>query len=350
MTRFNADWHAALAYTTLHDGQPMYRHEDDMMRFLKAFSFACALLFPAFLQAQMYPAKPVRIIVPFSPGGATDIVTRLVGQKLNEMWGQTVIVDNRAGASGNIGAELAARSAPDGYTLFMTSGSIVAANQHMFKKLSYNAEKDLAPITNVASGPQLIVVHPSFPVRTVKELIAIAKAKPGAINFGSAGVGTQTHLAAENFIYTAGINAVHVPYKGEGPALVDLVAGQIIFLTPNLSAAIGFVQSGKLRALGVTSKHRAPQVKDVPAVSETLPGFENLGWFGLMAPAGTSSSVIDKVHGDTVKVLASSDIRKRFDDIGMAPVGNRPEEFGKAIKEESARWARIIRERKLEVN
>jgi tripartite-type tricarboxylate transporter receptor subunit TctC len=320
------------------------------MRFAKWLLLPVAAWLAFAVHAQTYPAKPVRVIVPFSPGGATDIVTRLVGQKLNEMWGQTVVVDNRAGASGNIGAELAARSAPDGYTLFMTSGSIVAANQHMFKKLPYNAEKDLAPITNVASGPQIVAVHPSFPAKNIKDLIAIAKAKPGAITFGSAGVATQTHLAAENFLFAAGINAVHIPYKGEGPAIVDLVAGQIIFVTPNLSAAIAFVQSGRLRALGVTSRQRAPQMKDVPAVAETLPGFENLGWFGLMAPAGTPRSVIDKVHGDTVKVLASSDIRKRFDDIGMAPVGNRPEEFGKAIREESARWARIIRERKLEVN
>jgi len=320
------------------------------MRFAKWLLLPVAAWLAFAVHAQTYPAKPVRVIVPFSPGGATDIVTRLVGQKLNEMWGQTVVVDNRAGASGNIGAELAARSAPDGYTLFMTSGSIVAANQHMFKKLPYNAEKDLAPITNVASGPQIVAVHPSFPAKNIKDLIAIAKAKPGAITFGSAGVATQTHLAAENFLFAAGINAVHIPYKGEGPAIVDLVAGQIIFVTPNPSAAIAFVQSGRLRALGVTSRQRAPQVKDVPAVAETLPGFENLGWFGLMAPAGTPRSVIDKVHGDTVKVLASSDIRKRFYDIGMAPVGNRPEEFGKAIKEESARWARIIRERKLEVN
>jgi tripartite-type tricarboxylate transporter receptor subunit TctC len=220
----------------------------------------------------------------------------------------------------------------------------------MFKKLPYNAEKDLAPITNVASGPQIVAVHPSFPAKSIKEMIAIAKAKPGAITFGSAGVATQTHLAAENFLFTAGINAVHIPYKGEGPAIVDLVAGQIIFVTPNLSAAIAFVQQGRLRALGVTSKQRSPQLKDVPAIAETLPGFENLGWFGLMAPAGTPPAVIDKVYRDTAKVLASSDIRKRFDDIGMAPVGNRPEEFGKAIKEESVRWARIIRERKLGVN
>jgi len=317
--------------------------------------FAIALVAGASLAAgpsfaQSYPSKPVRVIVPFAPGGATDIVTRLLGQKLTVAWGQQVVADNRAGASGNIGAELAAKATPDGYTLFMTSGSVIAANQHMFRKLNWNPEKDLVAITNVASGPQIIATHPSVPARSVKELIALAKAKPGAITFGSAGVGTQTHLAAENFIYTAGINAIHVPYKGEGPAMVDLVAGQIVFVTPNLSAAIGYVQQGRLRALGVTSKQRVPQLKDVPAVAETLPGFENLGWFGLMAPAGTPAAVIDKVYRDTVTALEAADMRKRFEDLGMAPVGNAPADFARAIREESGHWAKIIRARKLEVN
>jgi tripartite-type tricarboxylate transporter receptor subunit TctC len=320
------------------------------MRTLKLLVAAWAALLPALLHAQAYPAKPVRIIVPFSPGGATDIVARVVGQKLSELWGQTVIVDNRAGASGNIGGELAAKSPPDGYTLFFPSGSVVTANQHMFRKLSWNPEKDLAAITNVASGPQVIAVHPSFPAKGVRGLIEIAKARPGEITFGSAGIGTQTHLAAENLVYTAGISAVHVPYKGEAPAMVDLIAGQIALLTPNLSAAIGYVQQGRLRALGVTSRKRAPQLPDVPAVAETLTGFENLGWFGLMAPAGTPRSVIDKVHADTVKALDSADIRKRFDDIGMAPVGNTPADFAQAIREESARWVKVIRARKLEIN
>ncbi|OGA06950.1 MAG: hypothetical protein A2W68_18465 [Betaproteobacteria bacterium RIFCSPLOWO2_02_64_14] len=300
--------------------------------------------------AQTYPAKTVRIIVPFAPGGATDIVTRLLGQKLTVTWGQQVVADNRAGASGNIGAELAARAPADGYTLFMTSGSVVTANQHMFRKLNWNPEKDLVAITNVASGPQIIAIHPSVPAKSVKELIALAKAKPGALTFGSAGIGTQTHLAAENFIYTAGINATHIPYKGEGPAMVDLVAGQIVFVTPNLSAAIGYVQQGRLRALGVTSKQRVSQLKDVPAVAETLPGFENLGWFGLMAPTGTPVAVIDKVYRDTAKALEAADLRKRFDDLGMAPVGNPPADFATAIREESGRWAKVIRARKLEVN
>ena len=297
-----------------------------------------------------YPAKPVRIIVPFAPGGATDIVTRLLAQKLTEAWGQQVVADNRAGAGGNIGGELAAKAPPDGYTLFMTSGSIVTANPYMYRKLAWNPEKDLVAITNVASGPQIVAVHPSFPAKSIKGLIAIAKAKPGAITFGSAGVATQTHLAAENFLHTAGINAVHIPYKGEGPAIVDLVSGQIIFVTPNLSAAIAFVQQGRLRALGVTSRQRAPQLKDVPAIAETLPGFENLGWFGLMAPAGTPPAVINRVYRDTAKALEGADLRKRFDDIGMAPVGNAPADFAKAIREEAVRWARVIRERKLEIN
>ena len=300
-------------------------------------------------QAQTYPAKPVRIICPFPPGGATDIVTRLVAQKLNEAWGQQILVDNRGGAGGNIGGELAAKSPPDGYTLFMTSGSIVTANQHIYRKMPFNPEKDLVPITNVASGPQVLTIHPSFPAKSIKELIVLAKAKPGSMTFGSAGVGSQTHLAAENFLYAAAIDAVHIPYKGEGPALVDLVAGQYIFATPNLSAAIGFVQQGRLRALGVTSRQRATQLKDVPAIAETLPGFENLGWFGLMAPAGTPKAVIDRVHGDTVKALAGADLRRRFEDIGMAPVGNTPDEMAKAIREETQRWAKVVKERKLQV-
>ncbi|MDH5537367.1 MAG: tripartite tricarboxylate transporter substrate binding protein [Betaproteobacteria bacterium] len=300
--------------------------------------------------AGVYPNKPVRIIVPFSPGGATDIVTRIVAQKFTDVWGQTIVVDNRAGAGGNIGGELAAKANPDGYTLFMTSGSIVTANQHMYKKMPFNPEKDLVAITNVASGPQVVAVANAVPAKSVKELIALAKAKPGGVTFGSAGIGTQTHLAAENFLYTAKIDAVHVPYKGEGPAISDLVGGQIQMLTPNLAAAIGFVQQGRIRAVAVTSKARVPQLPNVPTVAETLPGFENLGWFGLMAPRGTPSSVIDKVHRDTAKILAEVEVRKRFDDLGMSPVGNAPAAFAKAIKDESARWAAVIRERKLTVN
>jgi len=300
--------------------------------------------------AQTYPAKSVRVVVPFSAGGATDIVTRLVGQKLGEYWGQQVVADNRAGASGNIGGELVAKAAPDGYTLFMTSGSIVTANQHIYKKMPFDPAKDLVPITNVASGPQALVVTPTFPPKSVKELIALAKARPKDITFGSAGFGTQTHLSAENFIYTARIDVLHIPYKGEAPAMVDVMAGQVQFATPNLAASINFIQQGKLRALAVTSKQRSPQLPNVPAIAETLPGFENLGWFGLMAPAGTPREIIDKVYRDTAKALAVADVKSRLEGLGMAPVGNTPAEFTKAISDETGRWAKIVRERKLQID
>jgi tripartite-type tricarboxylate transporter receptor subunit TctC len=299
--------------------------------------------------AQSFPTKPVRIIVPFAAGGAADTVTRVLSQKLTEIWNQQVVVDVRAGAGGNIGGELAAKAAPDGYTLFMTSGSIVTANQHIYKKMPFDPAKDLVAITNVASGPQVLVVTPTFPPKSVKEFIALAKARPREITFGSAGFGTQTHLAAENFIYTTHIDVVHIPYKGEAPALIDVMAGQVQFATPNMAAAINFIQQGKLRALGVTSKKRSPQLPDVPAIAETLPGFENIGWFGLMAAAGTPREIIDKVHRDTVKALESSDIKSRFDGIGMAPVGNSQADFARAIRDETEHWARIVRERKLVV-
>jgi tripartite-type tricarboxylate transporter receptor subunit TctC len=300
--------------------------------------------------AQSYPARPVRIVVPFAPGGATDIVTRIVAQRLTDAWGQTVVVDNRAGAGGNIGADIVAKAVGDGYTILMTSGSIVTANPHMYRKMTFNPSRDLAAVTNVASGPQALVVNPAMPAKTLKEFIALAKAKPKSVNFGSAGVGTQTHLAAESFVSAAAIDVTHVPYKGEGPALADLVGGQIQFVTPNLSAAIGFVQQGKLRALGVTSKERSKQLPNVPAIAETLPGFENLGWFGFVVPASTPAATIARIHQDTVKVLQSADVKNRFEQLGMEAVGNTPEDFARAIKEESNRWARIIRERKLYVD
>ena len=300
--------------------------------------------------AQAYPSKPVRIIVPFAPGGATDIVTRLVAQKLTEAWGQSVIVENRSGAGGNIGGEAVARYTPDGYTLFMTSGSIVTANQYIYKKMAFDPAKDLLPITNVASGPQVIVVNPSFPAKNLKQFMDMARAKPAELNYGHAGIGTQTHLAAENFLSAAKLDVTSVPYKGESLALTDLVANQINMAAANIAGAIGLVNQGKLRALAVTSKQRAPQLPDVPAAAESLPGFENAGWFGLMAPAGTPKAVIDKVHQDTAKILDTTEMRARFYVLGMVPVGNTPAQFADAIREESAHWAKVVRERKIAVN
>lgn len=320
------------------------------MNVVRWIATGLALIAAAAAGAQNFPTKPVRIIVPFAPGGATDIVTRIVAQKLTDVWGQTIVVDNRAGAGGNIGGELAAKAPADGYTLFMPSGSVMTANQHMYKKMPFDAEKDFVAITNVASGPQVIAVANGVAAKTLPELIALAKAKPKSITFGSAGFGTQTHLAVENFLYTAKIDGTHIPYKGEGPALTDLVGGQIQLLTPNLAAAMGFIKQGRIRALAVTSRQRVPQLPDVPAAAETLPGFENLGWFGLVAPAGTPKPIVMKIHRDVVGVLQSADVKKRFDDLGMVPVGNSPEEFARAMKEESARWAKVIKERGLQIN
>jgi len=321
-----------------------------MKKLLGLLAAACVAFVPAGVLAQGYPAKPVRLIVPFPAGGATDVVARLLGQKLSEAWGQPVVIENRAGAGGNIGADAAAKSPPDGYTLFMTSGSIVTANPYMYKSLTYDPAKDLVAITNVATGPQVIAVTPDLAVRDLKDFIAYAKANPGKVNLGSAGIGTQTHLAAENFAYAAGIDVTHVPYKGEGPAMTDLIGGQIQLVTPNLGAAIGHIQQGKIRALAVTSPQRNAQVPGVPTVAETLPGFENAGWFGLMAPAGTPREVIDKVQRDSAKILQSEEFKAKLAQQGMAPVGNTPAEFAAAIREESARWAKVIRERKLQAN
>ena len=320
------------------------------MRVMQLLALLVAALVATSAAAQSYPAKSVRVIVPFTAGGATDIVTRLVSQKLGEIWGQQLIIDNRGGAGGNIGGELAAKAAPDGYTLFMTSGSIVTANQHIYRKMPFNPEKDLVGVTNVASGPQVLIVTPTFPPKTVKDLIALAKARPREISYGSAGFGSQTHLAAENFLNAAHIDILHVPYKGESLAVTDVMAGQVPVSTPNLAAAINFIQQGKLRALGVTSKQRSPQLPNVPAIAETLPGFENLGWFGLMVPAGTPKEIIDKISRDTAKALEAPEIKSRFEGLGMVPAASSPADFAKLIRDESVRWAKIVNERKLQLD
>ncbi len=305
------------------------------------------LMLPVAVMAQAWPSRPVKMIVPFSAGGATDVVARLLGQKLTEVWGQAVVIENRVGAGGNIGAEAAAKSPPDGYTLFMTSGSIVTASPYMYKNLGYDAAKDLVAITNVATGPQVIAVGTATPFKDLKQLIAYAKANPKKINMGSAGVGTQTHLAGENFAYAAGIDITHVPYKGESAAMLDLVGGQIQMVTPNLGGAIALIRDGKMRALAVTSRERSAQLPDVPAVAEILPGFENAGWFGLMAPTGTPREVIERVQRDSAKILLSDEFKASLARQGMVPVANSPADFAAAIREESARWARVIKDRGL---
>src|SRR5437764_851191 len=226
---------------------------------MKLIAMMVAMLLGSGAYAQSWPQKPVRFIVPFPPGGATDISARLLGERLTQIWGQTVVIENRGGAGGGVGAAEAARAAPDGYTLFFPSGSVVTANQHIYEKLNYDPEKDFVPVTNVVTGPQVLVVAVSSPYKSVQELIEAARADPGTLTFGHAGIGSQTHLAAENFLYQARINAISVPYKGEGPSLTGLVGGETTFALSNLAAVVGHVQAGRLRALGVTSKSEAPQ-------------------------------------------------------------------------------------------
>jgi tripartite-type tricarboxylate transporter receptor subunit TctC len=315
----------------------------------KAVAFLLAALFAAAALAQSWPQKPVRFIVPFPPGGATDISARLLGEKLSQIWGQSVIIENRGGAGGGVGAAEAARATPDGYTLFFPSGSVVTANQHVYARLNYNPEKDFIPITNVVSGPQVLTVPANSPYKSVKDLINAARAAPGKLTFGHAGIGTQTHLAAENFVWQAKIDALAVPYKGEGPGLAALVGGEINFFVGNVAASIGHINGGRLRALGVTSKTEAPQLPGVPPIARTVPGFENQGWFGLVAPTGTPNDIVQKVYRDTKKALEASDLKGRLWVWALAPVGNTPEEMGKAMKEESALWAKVVKERKIQV-
>ena len=319
------------------------------MKIAKLFALAAGLLVAASAGAQSWPQKPVKFIVPFPPGGATDISARMLAQQLTEIWGQQIVIENRGGAGGGVGAAEAARATPDGYTLFFPSGSVVTANQHVYAKLNYNPEKDFVPVTNVVSGPQVLTVPAKSPFKTVKDLIDYGRANPGKLTFGHAGIGSQTHLAAENFVWQAKIDAIAVPYKGEGPGLASLVSGETNFFLGNLAASIGHINGGRIRALGVTSKTEAPQLPGVPPIAKTVPGFENSGWFGIVAPTGTPKDIIQKVYQDTKKALGDTRMKARFFAQGLAPVGNSPEEMGRAMKEESKLWERVVRERKIQV-
>jgi tripartite-type tricarboxylate transporter receptor subunit TctC len=315
----------------------------------RILAFAIAVFISAAAHAQSWPTKPVRFIVPFPPGGATDISARLLGQKLTEMWSQQVVIENRGGAGGGVGAAEAAKMTPDGHNFFFPSGSVVTANQHIYAKLNYDPEKDFVPVTNVVSGPQVLIVPANSPFKTVKDLIDYGKANPGKLTFGHAGIGSQTHLAAENFVYQAKLDAVSVPYKGEGPGIAALVGGETSFFLGNMAAAIGHINGGRLRALGVTSKGEAPQLPGVPAIANTVPGFENTGWFGIVAPRGTPPELIERMYQDVKKALGDTQMKARFFAMGLAPVGNSPAEMAKALKEETKLWAEVVRERKISV-
>ena len=297
---------------------------------------------PAYAQAP-YPAKPVRLVVPSAPGGGTDITARVMAPKLGEYLGQQVVVENRAGAGTMIGGELVARAAPDGYTLLMGI-STLAINPAMYKKVPYDALKDFAPISQAVSLPNILVVHPSLPAKTVKELIAFNRARPGQIQFASAGVGTNPHLAAELFLSMAGLKMLHIPYKGSGAGIIDVIAGHVPVMTPSILTGLPHAKAGRLRALGVTSAKRAGGAPDIPTIAEAgVPGYEAVQWFGLLAPAGTPRAIVDRVHRDAVRVLQNPETKERLVADGADPVGSTPEQFAAFIRAETAKWANVVK-------
>ncbi len=295
--------------------------------------------------SQSYPTKPIRFVVPWPAGGVADITTRLVGRKLGENMGQTFVIDNRAGATGIIGSELVARAAPDGYTLLMGATTTHATNPVMFKKLAYDAIKDFAPISLVADAPFVLIVHPSLPVRSVKELIAFAKVRPGQLTYGSSGTGGSSHLGFELFNQMAGIKAIHVPYKGLAPATLDLLSGNITMSWESTAAVTPYIRDRRLRALGIGSAKRSALMPDIPTISESgLKGFELGSWSAMFAPAATPPEIVRRLQREVVAAVADRNLREQFAALGAEPVGGTPEELAAVLKHDIVKWAKIARE------
>lgn len=306
---------------------------------------AVASTTPLAAWAQAFPSKPVTIVVPFSAGGTTDILARIVGQALTAELGQSVVVDNKAGAGGNIGAQAAARAAADGHTLFMGTVGTHAINASLYKKLPYDPIKDFAPLTRVANVPNLLVANPAQPYKSVKDLIAYAKANPGKVNFGSSGNGSSIHLSGELFKSLAKVDMQHVPYKGSAPAVTDLLGNQIGIMFDNMPSAIQHVRSGKLVPLAVTTAKRSPELPNVPTVAEAgVPGYEATSWFGMFAPAGTPAAVQARLHAALVKVLAMPEVKKKISEQGAEVMSETPEQFAAFIQQESTKWGKVVKD------
>ncbi|MEI6720225.1 MAG: tripartite tricarboxylate transporter substrate binding protein [Betaproteobacteria bacterium] len=313
---------------------------------LKALLVAGALLagsLPA--SAQPYPNRPLRIVVPFPPGGGTDIGTRIVAQKLQEAWGQAVIVENKPGAAGIVGTELTAKSAPDGYTFMMGNIGTHAINVSLYKKLAYDPVRDFAPVSMVADLPLLLLVHPSVPANSVKELIALAKSQPGKLNFSSSGAGGSMHVAAELFKSMTGVDMVHIPYKGGAPAVADLLSGQVALSFSTVLETIQHVKAGKVRALAVTNDHRSIALPDLPTIAEAgLPGYQSISWLALFAPAGTPKDIVNKLSAESVRILKLPDVKERLLAQGAEPIGSTPEQLAAILATDIAKYAKVIRE------
>jgi len=292
--------------------------------------------------AQAYPSRPVRIVVPFAPGGTFDIMARLIGQWLTEKLGQPFVIENRAGAGGNIGTELVVRAPADGYTLLLV-GAANAISATLYEKLNFNFIRDIAPVAGIARVPEVMVVNPSLPATTVRELIAYTKANPNKLTMASGGIGTLSHVEGELFKMMTGVNLVHVPYRGLGPALTDLLGGQVQVMFASISASIEYVRAGKLRALAVTTATRSDELPDVPTVAEFVPGYEASGWFGMGAPKSTSSEVVAQLNKQINEGLADPNMKARLLDVGGRPMPMTPAELGKFIADEIEKWAKVIK-------
>jgi len=306
-------------------------------------ALSCVVIAPAL--AQTYPARTVRLIAPFAPGGATDVLARLTAQKLGERWGQSVIVDNRVGAGGHIGAELASRAAPDGYTL-LVAGTPHAIGMSLYQKLAYDLAKDLAPANRIATYPSAIVVHPSLPVKNVKELIALAKARPGQLNFGSAGIGSPNGLALELFKTMAKVSMVHVPYKGgSGQMVTELLSGQVQLASIGLPPAMPYVTSGRLRVIAVTGMTRSALLPSAPTVNESgLPGFDVTSWYGVFGPAALPKEIVAKLNADVAAILGAQDLKERFAGLGAEPGSMSQDAFARYVREEITKWAKVVKD------
>lgn len=293
--------------------------------------------------AQTYPAKPVRIIVPFPPVGAADLLTRTIGQKLTEAWGQQIVVENRPGVGGNLGVELAAKAPPDGYTAVMAAITTNAIGMSTYAKLGYSLERDLAPVALAGNVPHVLVAHPTLPAKNVKELIALGKARPGEIIFASQGQGTLSHMEQEMLKQMGGFTALHVPYKGSAPGLADLIPGNVQLFFDSIPSSLPHIKSGRIRAIGVASSRRSPALPEVPAISESLKGFEADSWFGLMMPASTPREIIMKMNAEVMKILAMQEVKDRLLTQGGVAVPGTPEQLAERIRTDIAKWGKVAR-------
>jgi tripartite-type tricarboxylate transporter receptor subunit TctC len=306
---------------------------------------AAALFWPGAAASQPYPTKPVRLIVPFPPGGANDIVARIVGQRLHERWGRPVVIDNRGGAGGNIGTEIGARAAPDGYTLTIGSTSTFASNVSLYSRLPFDPRKDFAPVALIVTAPNVLSVHPSVPAKSVQELVQLARAAPNKLNYSSFGDGSSAHLVGEMFKRMAGIEAVHIPYKGGGPALAAVIAGEVQMTFSNLSVALPQVKAGKVRGLAVTSVKRAAALPELPTVAESgVPGFQATAWIGLAAPAGTPRALVERINREVIAVVNEPETRQQFLGRGLEPAAGTPADYAQHIRAEIERWSKVIKE------